>query len=186
MSRSFCARSDQHGCRKNEGNGCFHWCHSAGAIRSAGRGPDLRLVEAVRDRDAQAVAALLKQNVDVDGSQPDGATALHWLLTGTTSLEELLTFFREGQAEAGFEAGIDLALRRVLTSPSFLFRTERDPAAGTDAPYAISDLELASRFAAWGDRQVTLHLWGLIRSRSSTAWSRYSNSKCGIRLSQRR
>ena len=62
-------------------------------------------------------------------------------------VEELLTFFRDGQAEAGFEAGIDLALRRVLTSPSFLFRTERDPAAGTDAPYAISDLELASRLS---------------------------------------
>ena len=44
----------------------------------AAAGADLRLVEAVRDRDAQAVAALLEQNVDVDGSQPDGATALHW------------------------------------------------------------------------------------------------------------
>ena len=45
-------------------------------------------------------------------------------------VEELLTFFREGQAEAGFEAGIDLALRRVLTSPNFLFRTERDSRGG--------------------------------------------------------
>ena len=56
---------------------------SAGAILLllpglAAAGDDLRLVEAVRDRDEQAVAALLKQNVDVDGSQPDGATALHW------------------------------------------------------------------------------------------------------------
>ena len=38
---------------------------------------DLRLVEAVRNRNWQAVPALLKQ-VNVNASQPDGATALHW------------------------------------------------------------------------------------------------------------
>ena len=39
---------------------------------------DRQLVEAVRDRNATAVRALLQQRVDVNASQPDGATALHW------------------------------------------------------------------------------------------------------------
>jgi ankyrin repeat protein len=38
---------------------------------------DLRLVDAVKSRDAQAVARLLAQKVDVTTSEPDGATALH-------------------------------------------------------------------------------------------------------------
>ena len=33
---------------------------------------------AVEHRDARAVQALLKQRVDVNAAQPDGATALHW------------------------------------------------------------------------------------------------------------
>ena len=40
--------------------------------------PDLRLVEAVKHRDAEAARALLQAGVDVNTAQPDGATALHW------------------------------------------------------------------------------------------------------------
>jgi ankyrin repeat protein len=39
---------------------------------------DLRLLDAAKRRDAAAVQALLKQRVDVNVTQPDGATALHW------------------------------------------------------------------------------------------------------------
>jgi ankyrin repeat protein len=39
---------------------------------------DLRLVDAVQHRDQQAVRSLLKQQVDVNKPQPDGATGLHW------------------------------------------------------------------------------------------------------------
>ncbi|MGE0447836.1 MAG: DUF1592 domain-containing protein, partial [Vicinamibacterales bacterium] len=59
----------------------------------------------------------------------------------------LMDFFDRGRAK-GFEAGIDLALRRVLTSPAFLFRVESDPAGvrpGTN--YRISAVELASRLS---------------------------------------
>ena len=59
----------------------------------------------------------------------------------------LLAFYREGAAE-GFDAGIQLALKRLLVSPEFLFRVEQD-AAGT-APgsvYTVSDLTLASRLS---------------------------------------
>jgi hypothetical protein len=63
-------------------------------------------------------------------------------------LEQLLSFFEMGRAEGGFEDGIELALRRLLASPQFLVRVEREPddvAPGDD--YPISDLELASRLA---------------------------------------
>ena len=39
---------------------------------------DLRLIQAVKNRDIAAVRALLKQRVDVNAAQGDGATALHW------------------------------------------------------------------------------------------------------------
>ena len=39
---------------------------------------DLRLVEAVKQKNKSAVRALLKQRVDVNTPQGDGATALHW------------------------------------------------------------------------------------------------------------
>ena len=39
---------------------------------------DLRLIEAIKNQDARAAAALLELKVDVNARQPDGATALHW------------------------------------------------------------------------------------------------------------
>ena len=59
----------------------------------------------------------------------------------------LMEFYARGKAH-GFEAGIDLALRRVLTSPSFLFRIESDPAGvKPGGSYRVSDVELASRLS---------------------------------------
>ena len=61
----------------------------------------------------------------------------------------LVDFFRRGRADGNtFESGIDLALRRLLASPKFAFRVERDPAGvAPGAVYALSDLELASRLS---------------------------------------
>src|SRR5438034_9758854 len=39
---------------------------------------DVRLLEAVKRRDQKAFAALLRAKADVNGAQPDGATALAW------------------------------------------------------------------------------------------------------------
>jgi ankyrin repeat protein len=39
---------------------------------------DLRLVEAAKNRDIESVRALVKQRLDPNTPQPDGATALHW------------------------------------------------------------------------------------------------------------
>ena len=70
----------------------------------------------------------------------------------------LMAFYRDGPvggpAKAGhydeqsFEAGIQRAIRRLLVSPEFLLRVERDPAnAAPGTSYRISDLELASRLS---------------------------------------
>jgi ankyrin repeat protein len=39
---------------------------------------DLRLIHAVKTKDVDAVRTLLKQRIDVNAAQGDGATALHW------------------------------------------------------------------------------------------------------------
>jgi hypothetical protein len=64
-----------------------------------------------------------------------------------SDLKGLLRFYDEG-SEAGFEAGIELALRALLASPKFVFRAERDPAGvAPGEAYAVSDVELASRLS---------------------------------------
>ncbi len=63
-------------------------------------------------------------------------------------LATLMEFYHAGRSDGSFDAGIQLALERLLISPDFLFRVERDPtgiAPGT--VYALSNLELASRLS---------------------------------------
>ena len=63
-------------------------------------------------------------------------------------LETLIGFYESGRDAGGFEAGIELALQRILVSPYFLFRVEQDPdGIAPDTPYRISDIELASRLS---------------------------------------
>ena len=63
-------------------------------------------------------------------------------------VDGLLSLYRETVATEGFEAGIEMSVRRLLASPEFLFRVERDPAAAPPgSAYRISDLELASRLS---------------------------------------
>jgi mono/diheme cytochrome c family protein len=63
-------------------------------------------------------------------------------------LEMLLDFFHSGRADQDFDSGIQMALRRVLVSPDFLFRRESDPdGVAPGETYVISELELASRLS---------------------------------------
>jgi hypothetical protein len=78
-----------------------------------------------------------------------------------SDVEGLLAFYKQGQAQGGFEAGIELALRALLVSPQFLMRIEKDPSPVTARPvssgaarlnvpagaYRISDVDLASRLS---------------------------------------
>src|SRR5665213_1311667 len=67
-------------------------------------------------------------------------------------LQDVMPFYVEGRKDGSFDRGIEQAVARLLVSPQFLFRIERDPpnvAPGT--PFRVSDLELASRlsFFVW-------------------------------------
>ncbi len=63
-------------------------------------------------------------------------------------VQTLLSFYRTGPSEGGFEARIGRALRRILVGPEFLFRIESEPESVTPGTaYRISDLELASRLS---------------------------------------
>lgn len=60
----------------------------------------------------------------------------------------LMGFYELGRETGGFDAGIEMALQRVLASPKFIYRMEAEPeniAAGEI--YQISDLDLASRLS---------------------------------------
>ena len=60
----------------------------------------------------------------------------------------LMDFYRAGRDGGSFDAGIQLALERVLISPDFLFRVERDPIdIRPGASYALNDTEIASRLS---------------------------------------
>jgi len=70
-------------------------------------------------------------------------------------LEELLRFYKQGQKEGGFDAGIGMAIERILAGPEFLFLVEETPENVSPGDiYQISDLELATR--------LSLFLWSSI------------------------
>ena len=63
-------------------------------------------------------------------------------------ISPLMGFYERAGATAGFEGGIETALRALLSSTEFLFRIERDAdhsAAGT--AYRLDDLDLATRLS---------------------------------------
>jgi len=70
-------------------------------------------------------------------------------------LEAPMKFYRDTSADAGHEAGIEMALRSVLVSPEFLFRVEQDPKGiAPQTAYRVSDLDLATR--------ISFFLWSSI------------------------
>jgi mono/diheme cytochrome c family protein len=63
-------------------------------------------------------------------------------------VDTLLEFYNAGRGEGSFAAGIQAALERLLISPDFLFRIERDPVGtGPGTAYPLDDLALASRLS---------------------------------------
>jgi cytochrome c551/c552 len=64
-------------------------------------------------------------------------------------IEALLSFHQQERNHTGsFEGGIEMALRRILADPEFVFRFEPPPAAvPPNGVYRITDTELASRLS---------------------------------------
>jgi hypothetical protein len=86
-------------------------------------------------------------------------------------ITRLLTFYRTGRARGNFDTGIQMALRRLLASPSFVFRVEEDsPTAKPGTMQNVTDVELASRlsFFLWSsipdDALMDLAVKGQLRS----------------------
>jgi mono/diheme cytochrome c family protein len=62
-------------------------------------------------------------------------------------LSTLMDFYAEGRAQGGFDAGIEMALRRILAAPEFVFRFERADGVEPGEIHRLSDVELASRLS---------------------------------------
>src|SRR5262252_3502724 len=63
-------------------------------------------------------------------------------------MESLMEFYREARKSGTFEDGIEIVVRRILASPKFLVRLEKEPAnLAAGQTYRITDLELASRLS---------------------------------------
>ncbi len=86
-------------------------------------------------------------------------------------VEAPMTFYsQERKAGGNFDAGIRAAVARILASPSFLYRSERDPMAlPAGAAHQVTDVELASRlsFFLWStipdDQLMNLAVAGRLR-----------------------
>jgi mono/diheme cytochrome c family protein len=67
---------------------------------------------------------------------------------GRDDVEALMAFYKRGREQGGFEQGIEMALRRLLADPEFLYRKESEPAGlVAGRTYRISDLDMASRLS---------------------------------------
>ncbi len=65
-------------------------------------------------------------------------------------MEALLSFYQRGRNKdkGTFDQGVEMAIRRVISGPEFVFRVEADPSnVAPNTAYRISDLELASRLS---------------------------------------
>src|SRR6185295_2377667 len=66
-----------------------------------------------------------------------------------SDLDLLLGFYKSGRDGGGsFDRGVQMALRRILADPEFVFRFEKDPAnLAVGSAHRVTDIELASRLS---------------------------------------
>ncbi len=116
----------------------------SGPLTVAGPGdsPSRRRIFVCRPANANAEAGCAKQILST-------LVRRAYRRPGTDAeVERLLPFYAAGRTEGGFDRGIQKALERLLVSPQFLYRIERDPAnVAPGTAYRVSDLELASRLS---------------------------------------
>jgi hypothetical protein len=109
---------------------------AASVTASAGSRRSSRDIEASEEGCAQKIlASLARRAYRGDVTRED--------------MQALLAFFKQGRSDGGsFDAGIDLALRRLLASPKFIFRVEREPAeVPAGGVYRLGNPALASRLS---------------------------------------
>jgi len=103
-----------------------------------GETPSRRRIFTCRPANATGEAACAKQILSALARQA------YRQPVAESDVQRIMSFFDASRSK-GFEAGVEAALQRILASPQFVFRIERDPTPG--AVHAISDLELASRLS---------------------------------------
>jgi hypothetical protein len=112
-----------------------------GPFEATGSGdtPSRRRILTCRPANAAAEAACAKQIVSTllrrAYRQP----------VADVDLQRAMSFYETGRRNGTFENGIQSALQRILASPQFVFRVERDSAPGV--VHRVSDMELASRLS---------------------------------------
>lgn len=119
---------------------------------------DVRLADAVKNQDRDATRLLLKQRVDVNATQGDGSTALHW----AAHWNDLETVDLLLAAGANVRAATDLGVTPVYLAAEIgsgamvrkLVEAGADPDASSSA--GISPLMLASRTGALEGVQALL------------------------------
>ena len=63
-------------------------------------------------------------------------------------LNDLVSYYSQAKGSGTFQDGIQFGLRRILASPSFVFRAEAEPSSiAPGAPYRITEFELATRLS---------------------------------------
>jgi hypothetical protein len=149
---------------------------------AAGDSPSRRKVFICRPKDAASeepcartiLSTLATRAYRRPVSDTDMATLIGFYRAGRTLR---LGTPRSGQAESGFDAGIQRGLERILAAPSFLFRIEREPAGvAAGSAYRVSDLELASR--------LSFFLWSSIPDDELRAAAVRGNLKDPVALEQ--
>jgi ankyrin repeat protein len=111
-----------------------------------GAGPDLRLIEAVKNADIKTVNALLKQHPDVNAQEPDGTTALHWAVEHDDINLAKLLIGAGANIKATNDYGITpLTIACINASPSMVGLLLK---SGADANTVFSEGETAIMTAA--------------------------------------
>ena len=108
----------------------------------AGETPSRRRILACKPSTAADEAACARQIISTV------ARRLYRRPVADVELTRLQQFYETGRAKGSFETGIQMALRRILASPAFVFRAEPNPSSvQAGASYRLSDLEIASRLS---------------------------------------
>ena len=114
---------------------------TAGLVVAAGngvraQGDDLRLLEAVKEQDTEAVGELLARQADVNAAQPDGATALHWAVYRDEL--EMAGRLLDAGANAGAENDYGVTPLSLACTNANAAMVEALLASGADATAAVS------------------------------------------------
>jgi hypothetical protein len=129
---------------------------AAAAGESRRRSPNLQ-ASAAGPASADASARSRRSSSDLQASEVGCAEQIFVDLTRRAyrrpvtpaDIEAPLEFYRQARDGGGtFDAGVRAGLARILSSPSFLYRIERDPAgARPGTARQVTDVELASRLS---------------------------------------